>query len=151
NLRTLCLDESVLGDIAIIGKLRKLEILSFAKCDIRRLPREIGQLTNLKLLDLSDCSELEMIQPNVISSLSLLEELYMGNSFDKWEIEAPNNQQQNNASLAELKHLCHLSNLEIHIRDVEVMPKDLFSHELRRYKIFVGHVGVWDGVYESKK
>ncbi|GAY58764.1 hypothetical protein CUMW_189420 [Citrus unshiu] len=48
NLRTLCLDQSVLGDIAVIGELKQLEILSLSSSDIEHLPREIGRLSKLR-------------------------------------------------------------------------------------------------------
>ncbi|CAK7340801.1 unnamed protein product [Dovyalis caffra] len=147
NLRSLCLHQSSLGDqIAVVGELKKLEILSFVKSDIKHLPRVIGQLTKLKLLDLSDCSELEMIAPNVISSLSMLEELCMGNSFHHWDTEG-----KHNASLVELEHLSHLTNLDIHVPDYRVMSKDLFSRNLERYRIFVGDVWDWEGAYETSR
>ncbi|CAK7340800.1 unnamed protein product [Dovyalis caffra] len=144
NLRSLCLHQSSLGEVAIIGELKKLEILSFVKSNIKHLPKEIGQLTKLKLLDLSDCSELEVISPNVISSLSLLEELFVGNSFHHWDIEG-----QNNASLIELEHLSHLTNLDVHMLDSHVMSIDLFSKRLERFRIFIGDVWDWDGAYET--
>ncbi|KAG6751661.1 hypothetical protein NC652_030745 [Populus alba x Populus x berolinensis] len=144
NLRSLCLHQSSLGEIAIIGELKKLEILSFVKSNIKHLPKEIGQLTKLKLLDLSDCSELEVISPNVISNLSLLEELFVGNSFHHWDIEG-----HNNASLIELEHLSHLTNLDVHMLDSHVMSIDLFSRKLERFRIFIGDVWDWDGAYET--
>ncbi|KDO40609.1 hypothetical protein CISIN_1g0029391mg, partial [Citrus sinensis] len=85
DLRTLCLDGCKLEDIRIIGELKELEILSLQGCDIEHLPREIGQLTQLKLLDLSYCFELKVIAPNVLSNLSQLEELYMATCCIKWE------------------------------------------------------------------
>ncbi|KAK5787202.1 hypothetical protein PVK06_041855 [Gossypium arboreum] len=48
NLRTLCLVKCVLGDKALIGELRNLEILSLESSDIEMLPKEIGQPTKLK-------------------------------------------------------------------------------------------------------
>jgi Leucine-rich repeat (LRR) protein len=138
NLQTLCLDQCVLGDIAVIGELKNLAILSLLKSHISQLPREIGLLTRLRLLDLSDCSKLEVIPPNVLSRLVALEELYMGNSFVQWEAEG-----LNNASLAELKNLSHLITLEIHILDASNLPKDLLLEKLERYVILVGDVWDW--------
>ncbi|KAH9687056.1 AAA domain-containing protein [Citrus sinensis] len=85
NLQTLCLDGWRLEDIAIVGQLKKLEILSLRGAEIKQLPLQIGQLTRLQLLDLSNCSSLVVIAPNVISKLSRLEELYMGDSFSQWD------------------------------------------------------------------
>ncbi|KAH9752968.1 Disease resistance protein [Citrus sinensis] len=124
-----------LNDITIIGQLRKLEILSFRDSDVKELPLVIGQLTRLQLLDLSNCSSLVVIAPNVISKLSRLEELYIGNSFSLWEkVEGGSN-----ASLVELKGLSKLTTLEIHVRDAEILPQDLVSVELQSYKICIGN------------
>ncbi|CAK7340771.1 unnamed protein product [Dovyalis caffra] len=146
NLCSLCLHQSSLGEIAIIGELKNLEILSFVKSTIKHLPREIGELTKLKLLDLSDCSELEVISPTIISRLSLLQELCMGNSFHQWDIGP------NNVSLVELEHLSRLTKLEIHIPDSRVISKD-FSKNLERYRIVIGGDWSWnrnsDGVCET--
>ncbi|XP_031275030.1 disease resistance protein At4g27190-like [Pistacia vera] len=144
NLQTLCLDGCLLGDIAIVGELKKLKILSLVDSDIEKLPGEIGQLTRLKMLDLSKCSNLKVIPPNVISSLSRLEELYMGNSFLHWEIEGLiNNQERKNASVLELKQLSCLTTLEIHLHDLQIIPQDLFSEKLKRYRILIGDVWDW--------
>ncbi|KAK9218359.1 hypothetical protein WN943_006996 [Citrus x changshan-huyou] len=135
NLQTLCLDGCRLNEITIIGQLRKLEILSFRDSDVKELPVVIGQLTRLQLLDLSNCSSLVVIAPNVISKLSRLEELYIGNSFSQWEkVEGGSN-----ASLVELKGLSKLITLEIHVRDAEILPQDLVSVELQSYRICIGN------------
>ncbi|KAH9687002.1 Disease resistance protein [Citrus sinensis] len=140
NLQTLCLDGCRLKDIAKVGQLKKLEVLSFRDSDIEQLPLEIGQLRRLQLLDLSNCWTLEVIAPNVISKLSRLEELYMGNSFKRWEkVEGGSN-----ASLVELNGLSKLTTLEIHVRYAEILPQDLVSVELQRYKMFIGEArGRW--------
>ncbi|KAE8076543.1 hypothetical protein FH972_015186 [Carpinus fangiana] len=145
NLQTLCLDQCVLEDISLIGKLTNLAILSLHTSKISQLPREMGFLTRLRLLNLSGCSKLEVIPPNVLSSLVALEELYMGNSFVKWKAEG-----LNNASLAELKHLSHLTALNIHIPNANNLPKDLLFEKLQRYVIFVGDKWDWsDGQEEA--
>lgn len=59
NLQTLCLDYGVFGDVSIIGELKTLEILSFQGSNIEELPREIGQLTRLRLLNLAYCNLLK--------------------------------------------------------------------------------------------
>ncbi|KAF2322527.1 hypothetical protein GH714_017537 [Hevea brasiliensis] len=128
-------DECVLRDASVIGELKRLEVLSFRRSMIEELPREIAHLTRLKLLDLSDCDKLKVIPANVISRLSLLEELYM-ESFGQWELQGLNS--SNNASLAELKNLSRLTTLEIDVPDVKMLPKDLFSNKLERYDIVIG-------------
>ena len=53
NLKALLLDQCVLEDIAMIGELKLLEILSLVYSEIKQLPREIGLLTHLRMLDLT--------------------------------------------------------------------------------------------------
>ncbi|XVF57350.1 hypothetical protein PTKIN_Ptkin06aG0198100 [Pterospermum kingtungense] len=134
SLRTLCLKQCMLGDMVNLGKLKNLEILSLSGSDIEILPEEIGQLTNLKLLDLSSCTKLRIIPPNVLSSLTRLEELYMSYVFVPWH-------EPSNARLDELKDLSCLTTLDICIVDANLVPKDLFSEKLQRYKILIG--GEW--------
>ncbi|XP_044478014.1 probable disease resistance protein At1g61310 [Mangifera indica] len=129
NLQTLCLDNSEIKDFAIIGKLETLKVLSLQELDIEVFPLELGQLTQLRLLDLSDCRQLKVITPNVISQLSKLEEFYIKGCPIKWKHEV----------LKELKLLSNLTSLELDIEDNNVLPKDFISKELRRYKITIGY------------
>ncbi|KAH9754227.1 putative disease resistance protein [Citrus sinensis] len=138
NLRTLSLCYCKLLDISVTGELKKLEILCLRGSDIQQLPVELGQLTWLKLLDLRDCSKLEVIPPNILSNLSHLEDLNIGdNSFDKWDVEVDG---VKNASLDELKHL---TSLELQIRDVNGLPRGLFFEKLERYRILIGDSWNW--------
>ncbi|XP_030957689.1 disease resistance protein At4g27190-like [Quercus lobata] len=146
SLQTLCLDQCVLGDIAMIGEMKNLEILSLIHSEFKQLPREIGFLTHLRMLDLSNC-KLQVIPANVLSRLILLEELYVGNSFIQWEVGLNNE----SASLAELKHLSRLSTLEVQIPDVNMMPKDLLFEKFKRYKIFIGDVWDWSDKHEDSR
>ncbi|KAA8524540.1 hypothetical protein F0562_010963 [Nyssa sinensis] len=139
NLRTLCLEHCVLSDTSFIGELKeKLEILSFRGSDIKDLPREIGQLTHLRLLDLSNCTYLKLIPSGVISSLSHLEDLYMINSFKNWEVDDKDTGKRN-ASLAEMKSLSQIRVLEMHIPDIKLFPKYLLFGNLIKFKISIGH------------
>ncbi|GLU09193.1 hypothetical protein SLE2022_260660 [Rubroshorea leprosula] len=150
NLRTLHMDRSVIKDIAIVAELSGLEVLSLAGSAIEELPMEIGQLIQLKFLNLSHCSKLKLIRPHVLESLSRLEELYLGNSFKQWEANGLGNHR--NASLAELKELPNLVALDVHACDVQLIPEDLFSERLKRYKIFIGDVwSRWDRSFRSSK
>ncbi|KAK7841672.1 disease resistance protein [Quercus suber] len=135
SLETLCLLQCMLEDIAIIGELRNLEILILLHPNVEQLPREIGLLTRLRILNLNNCTKLKVSPPNVLSCLIQLEELYVGNSFTQWDVEGLNNER---ASLAELKHLSRLTSLEVDIPDANMLPKDLLFEKLQRYKIFVG-------------
>ncbi|EEF49757.1 phosphoprotein phosphatase, putative [Ricinus communis] len=150
NLQTLCLDRCTLEDIAAIGELKKLQVLSFIGSTMVQLPREVGKLTRLQLLDLSRCQKLEVIPKGVLSCLTKLEELYMGNSFVQWESEEHDGD-RNNASLDELKLLPNLVTLELHIINAEILPRDVFSEKLDLYKVFIGEEWSWFGKYEASR
>ncbi|KAK3200431.1 hypothetical protein Dsin_023846 [Dipteronia sinensis] len=134
NLRTLCMEEcEEVQDTAVIGELKKLEILSINYVFIEYLPTKICELTALRLLDLRKCPALVVIPTNFIAGLNQLEELYLGDSHIQWEVQGGNN-----ASLDELKCQPHLTGLEIHIPSTNVLRKDLFSGKLERYTITIG-------------
>ncbi|XP_039173407.1 uncharacterized protein LOC120295866 [Eucalyptus grandis] len=138
NLHTLCLDRCSLDNVAILGELKGLQILSFMNSDIYQLPREIGQLVELRLLDLNHCSQLEIIEPGVLQSLINLEELYMLNSFAQWN--AMDQTPPTNASLIELNHMKNLCTLHVSIPNPSVLPEDLNVEKLTKYKIQIGNV-----------
>ncbi|XP_048444400.1 probable disease resistance protein At4g27220 [Pyrus x bretschneideri] len=142
NLRTLCLDGCVLGDITLVGQLLQLEMLSFINSKFKELPEEIGKLTRLRLLDLSWCFELKVISPNVISRLTSLEDLRMKGSFNGWVPEGVTGE-RSNASLSELKDLPRLAALSIHVPDAGSIPRDLFTDKLKRYEILIGASWEW--------
>eukprot|EP00268_Persea_americana_P006252 TRINITY_DN1225_c0_g1_i1.p1 TRINITY_DN1225_c0_g1~~TRINITY_DN1225_c0_g1_i1.p1 ORF type:complete len:1120 (-),score=192.04 TRINITY_DN1225_c0_g1_i1:473-3832(-) len=139
NLRTLWLDRCrELKDVAVIGKLKKLEILCLKQSGVDKLPKEIGELTNLKLLDLSE-TKLEIVPPNVISRLTRLEELYMGQSFNQWEPEGAEDARQ--ANIAEFEFLKQLRVLDVHIKTMSCMPKSSTSgpwKNLMKFQICIG-------------
>ncbi|XP_048319924.2 disease resistance protein At4g27190 isoform X1 [Ziziphus jujuba] len=147
NLQTLCLDQCELRNIAMVGELRSLEILSFVGSKFKLLPKEIGQLTRLRVLDLRVCSQLEVIHPNVLSSLTKLEELRMNNNFIEWEIEDVSNiSERSNASLSELKHLSNLTRLDANVKELSI---NCFSEKLVNFKICIGDVWNWFVKYET--
>ncbi|KAK6272603.1 hypothetical protein POUND7_009686 [Theobroma cacao] len=148
DLLTLCLESCLLQDLSMVGKLKKLGILSLYSSIIEELPKEIGQLTQLRLLNLDSCSELRVIPPNVISNLSQLEELYIGNSFARWGDEQ---RAAGHASLGELKHLPCLTSLNLQIPDSRNMPKELFSEKLQRFRILIGETWDWSDKHETSR
>ncbi|KAF6168719.1 hypothetical protein GIB67_013101 [Kingdonia uniflora] len=127
-LRSLYLDGCwSLAYILPIGNLKTLEILSCKKAGISQLlPEEISGLTNLKMLDLSHTGILDYILPNVISSLSSLEELYMHDSFSGWKIEGTE-QMTPTASLAEVASLTNLTSLHLDIVYTKCLSTDIGS------------------------
>ncbi|MBA0618683.1 hypothetical protein Godav_027989, partial [Gossypium davidsonii] len=146
SLRSLCalrLIDCGVEDIVMLGELVNLEILDLRNSGIRLLSKEIGQLRRLKLLDLSYCYSLKVVSPNVLSSLSSLEELYFFHSFDRWEVEGTDNLIRSNASLVELQYLSRLTTLKVRVPNEQAMPEDnIFLGKLERYKICIGD-GKW--------
>ncbi|VVA34972.1 PREDICTED: disease resistance [Prunus dulcis] len=129
SLQTLSLNGCLLTDISdVIGSLENLEILSFRECfNMLELPREIGLLKHLRLLDITGCDSLQKIPHGLLSSLSSLEELYMENSFGKWEQSAAESEDKRMASLVEVMSLSnHLKVLVIDIPDFNFFPKDFY-------------------------
>ncbi|KAL6227524.1 hypothetical protein ACLB2K_001481 [Fragaria x ananassa] len=98
-------------DIALVGELRKLGILSLVDTNIEQLPEEIGELSCLQLLDLTSCCSLNVIAPNVLSRLTRLEDLRIRHSTIRWEDED---------------------------EDPDMLPKDLFSIKLERFHVLIG-------------
>ncbi|KAF7851736.1 hypothetical protein BT93_L2928, partial [Corymbia citriodora subsp. variegata] len=147
NLKSLCLDFCHLEDVAILGRLKGLQFLSFLGSTITRLPKEIGRLKNLRFLDLTGCMGLKVIEPSVLGSLVNLEELYMEDSFDQWETqdEAP----RSNASLAELKNMKKLTTLCIAILHSAILSRDLPFGKLNKHKIQIGDVWDWSSEYKE--
>ena len=93
----------------------------------------MSQLTNLRLLDLSNSEELEVIPQNVLSSFSKLECLFMINRFPKWTMKG------GHQSLSQLKHFSCLTTLHIAIPDVKLLPKDIQFENLTRYVIIINY------------
>ncbi|OMO81737.1 Disease resistance protein [Corchorus capsularis] len=139
NLRTLYLEYCNLKtyNISSLGKLKKLEILSLSGSDIEVLPDEVGELKSLRLLDLSLCSKLKRIPPNVIRRLSQLEELYLSFcGFDEWLIDGTD-AEVGNGSLLELNELPHLTILALAVRDSRSFPTGLVFPKLQNYEIAI--------------
>ncbi|KAI8004060.1 Disease resistance protein [Camellia lanceoleosa] len=120
NLRSLSLYEcGLINDVSVIGALENLEILSFKGTKIEELPKEIGRLSHLKILDLLRCG-VKRICPGVLSCLSKLEELYLGSSFND-----ENMIEEAKATFTELCRLSNFTTLVVHLRDFAYWPRDL--------------------------
>ena len=145
NLRTLRLHKCALKNISMISKLTKLEVLSLVHSNVSKFPREMAQLTRLRLLDLCNCSQLKEIPYNTISKFSQLEKLCMENSFTQWEVDG------DNASVAELKLLSQLIILDVKIPDASLLPKEELLENLMRFRIFIGDVWDWYKNYETSR
>ncbi|KAF7149707.1 hypothetical protein RHSIM_Rhsim02G0093800 [Rhododendron simsii] len=144
NLTTLSLEgfRGRLNNLSIIGGLLNLETLNFRHSGIEELPEEIGELVNLRLLDLRE-TWLCRIPPGVISRLVRLEELYM-DWFEHWEGE-DDEAQGRNANLIEFESLSNLNTLEIEIRRrsefarVACIPTVPIFSKLEIYKVFINN------------
>ncbi|XP_042964867.1 disease resistance protein UNI-like isoform X2 [Carya illinoinensis] len=140
NLRMLNLESCHLRDVSAIGSLGKLEVLGFRDSEIEELPHEIGNLSQLKLLDMKGCRSLKKIAAGVIYSLSHLEELYMA-KFENWEytttMEENGEGTSNNASLVELiPRFGQMTVLEISVPSIGCLPKELhFRNSNLRFRI----------------
>ncbi|KAK9939575.1 hypothetical protein M0R45_016267 [Rubus argutus] len=126
NLQALYLDYCWnITDISILGKLNKLEILSMRTYGLKELSREIGQLTNLRMLDVSTmyCDEVT-IPSQVISKLHRLEELYMQRVFWDWGNKVEGEGEETNIGFDEIIGLSYLSILKVCISD-DCIPKSV--------------------------
>uniref|UniRef100_A0A6N2N8H0 AAA+ ATPase domain-containing protein n=1 Tax=Salix viminalis TaxID=40686 RepID=A0A6N2N8H0_SALVM len=131
SLRTLIIKNCRIAAPDAIGKMKMLEVLSLANCKLLDLPQEIGELTNIRLLDLEDCHHSRqkfnaIFPPNVISRWSRLEELY-SSSFMKYTRE----------HIAELKSLSHLTTLIMEVPDLGCIPEGFSFPELEVFKIAI--------------
>ncbi|XP_030937752.1 uncharacterized protein LOC115963005 isoform X2 [Quercus lobata] len=138
NLRTLYLKRCDFNDdLSSLGKLKRLETLRFFGCVINALPSELGEMVGLKMLDLTDCDQLQHIPPNVIRRLSQLEELIISSSFKNWDVEGTTSE-ISNANLSELNSLPRLVNLSLLLNSNHLPKGFVFPEHLRRYYIVIG-------------
>ncbi|KAM4110288.1 hypothetical protein ACB094_03G183700 [Castanea mollissima] len=142
NLQSLVLHRCELEDVALIGELKNLRALTLSDSNIKQLPMEIRQLTHLQLLDLNDCTELDVIPSNVFSDLRGLEELYLEHSFNRWHIDGEITE-RSNTRVSELDYLPLLTTLYINIPNPQVLPKALHLEKLKRYEILIGNNPYW--------
>ncbi|XP_039173342.1 uncharacterized protein LOC108960986 [Eucalyptus grandis] len=144
NLQSLSINCYV-GDVANLGKLKALRILNFAKSQISRLPKEIGELTNLRSLNLNHCYSLKIIEHGALKGLINLEELHMRGSFDGWMGKHEMTSKSCGVGLAELKNLTKLASLEISIRQPIILLEDddLPFGNLVRFWINIGNLEGW--------
>ncbi|XP_024157246.1 disease resistance protein At4g27190 isoform X1 [Rosa chinensis] len=128
TLQALQLDNCrYLRDISILRKLKKLEILSMRDCSIKKFPKEIGNLTKLRMLDLTKTS-FETVPSQVITRLYKLEELYMNYSFGYWGSKVKGGFLcflRKNAKFDELTVLSRLNTLEVSVYGVECLPQNV--------------------------
>ncbi|XP_065855893.1 uncharacterized protein [Euphorbia lathyris] len=152
NLRTLRLKAPKFEDMSWIGGLINLEFLSIFVLSSTDIPREMGQLENLRLLDLRKMN-IGYIPAGVLSRLLKLEELYLPLNFKRWgckpkkyddydewesgEEDNSDDEERVNASLADIVSLS-LNALQITVPIASCLPKrsSIFKG-IREFKILV--------------
>ncbi|KAL6203759.1 hypothetical protein ACLB2K_027458 [Fragaria x ananassa] len=124
NLQALHLDCcNRITDISVLGKLKKVEILSLRKFPHKDFPKEIGNLTSLRILDVTGGC-VQKLPSTVISRLYRLEELYMKCEFGEWGSEVEEAVGETNADFDEIVGLSRLNILKVYISDAACLPKD---------------------------
>ncbi|KAJ6314015.1 hypothetical protein OIU78_017633 [Salix suchowensis] len=143
NLQSLLLIRCKCNDLIWLRKLQRLKILGFIWCSsVEELPDEIGELKELRLLDVTGCYRLGRIPVNLIGRLKKLEELLISyNSFEGWGVVGCDSTGGMNASLTELNLLSHLTVLSLKIPRVECIPRDFVFPRLLKYDIMLGNGG----------
>lgn len=140
NLQTLVLVScGSLGSLSVVGELVNLKILICRRCEsLERLPVEMGRLSHLRLLEISDCKNMKTIAPEIISKQKGLEELIVEDCFNGWEAKVMEKEGKN-ASLSELGHLSNLTRLKIEIKDTRLAAEQLrLSPNMVGYDIKIG-------------
>ncbi|GAU43412.1 hypothetical protein TSUD_398890 [Trifolium subterraneum] len=93
---------------------------------------------------------IEVFPSNIISSLTKLEELYMGDTSINWE-KGNSTDNNGNASIVELHKLPNLTALELQIRESWMLPTDLqlMFEKLNYFKIVIGDVWEWADIKDG--
>ncbi|KAI7999718.1 Disease resistance protein [Camellia lanceoleosa] len=140
-LRTLVLDRIEFEDTKFLGQLKTLEVLSLRNAFFFEAPNAIRELTNLRLLDMTESRHEFLIPAAMVSPLSHLEELYLfgitSSSIEYPAVEV----------VAALRSLHRLKMLTISIPDIAYIPKDFVFPELESFIIFIGK-SIFDLKYE---
>ncbi|CAL5345733.1 unnamed protein product [Camellia sinensis] len=132
-LRTLVLDEIKFGDTKFLGQLKALEVLSLRHAFFSEAPNAIRELTNLRLLDMTESHHEFPIPATMVLPLFHLEELYLFRITYSRSIGYPAVE-----VVAALRSLPRLKMLTISIPDIAYIPKDFVFPELEGFIIFIG-------------
>ncbi|KAI8001590.1 putative disease resistance protein [Camellia lanceoleosa] len=153
-LRTLVLARIRFGDTKFLGQLKTLEVLSLRGALFSEAPNAIRELTNLRLLDMTESCHEFLIPAAMVSPLSHLEELYLfGTKYSRrirdpavedpdlaaeYLVEDPEDPDPAVEVAAALRSWPRLKVLTISIPDIAYIPKDFVFPELESFIIFIG-------------
>lgn len=139
SLRTLHLDHCAFGtDTSIIEGMKELEVLSFYGSTLVTFPKEVGQLTNLKLLDLRFKKGYYHPFPSgIFSNLMKLEELYMGCYFPEEKDEAEDKDEAEQTwSTREANSLSKITTLQMCTDGIDILLQILRGLDLEKMERF---------------
>ncbi|CAL5410873.1 unnamed protein product [Camellia sinensis] len=138
-LRTLVLDGIRFEDTKFLGQLKTLEVLSLRRAFFFEAPNAIRELTNLRLLDMTESCHEFPIPATMVLPLFHLEELYLF-GITSWSIGYLAVE-----VVAALRSLHRLKMLTISVPDIAYIPKDFVFPELESFIIFIGKSGFYGG------
>nr|XP_043611755.1 probable disease resistance protein At4g27220 [Erigeron canadensis] len=130
KLRVLNLEENYLfHEISILGEMKDLEILILNRTGIKEIPKEIGELVNLRRLEVIRCRYMTRVTSGVILKLQSLEELY---------IDLSKMREGVNGCLAEVMKLSNIIYLDLTVKCFDLIPKGFNLENLKRFVIQIG-------------
>ncbi|GJX89981.1 NB-ARC domains-containing protein [Tanacetum coccineum] len=118
-----------LRDISVLGDLILLEILILSHTGIVKIPQEIGNLVNLRRLEVKGCLGLSHIAPSVMSKLRWLEELHLA----YYPVKDGNNE-----GLMEIGKLSMLTFLDLFVPQIHLIPEGVCFTKLKGFVIQIG-------------
>ncbi|GMP72975.1 hypothetical protein CsSME_00030841 [Camellia sinensis var. sinensis] len=137
-LRTLVLEGIKFGDTKFLGQLKTLEVIILRHAFFSEVPNAIRELTNLRLLDMTESRHEFLIPAVMVSPLSHLEELHLLGTKYSSMIGDPVVE-----VVAALRSWPSLKVLTISIPDIAYIPKDFVFPELESFSIFIGKSSSW--------
>ncbi|KAL6130515.1 hypothetical protein ACLB2K_068894 [Fragaria x ananassa] len=124
NLETLNLDYcDQLTDISVLGNMKKLQILSMREVPVEELPKEIGNLKDLRMLDMSGSYNISAFPFKLLSRLHKLEELHMQCNFGEERSKAMVKEEEDNVRSDGEPCWRNLDILELCISNSNCLPK----------------------------
>ncbi|THG03391.1 disease resistance protein At4g27190-like [Camellia sinensis] len=139
-LRTLVLEGIKFGDTKFLGQLKTLEVLCLRRAFFSEAPNAIRELTNLRLLDMTESRHEFLIPAAMVLPLSHLEELYL------FDITSSSIGYPAGEVVVVLRSLPRLKLLTISIPDIAYIPKDFVFPELDSFIILIGKSRTWPSV-----